>query len=218
MLNAFTNELPAKKQQFADNDPKKAAYDAAIKNMKEAFTAAEKNDWNAVNNAVSNSIFRINKSGVYDKSFEEYAGNFMRNISEFRKQPATTKPTDGGDQKYWDDKAKWQAGQKPDATTPAKPVGIPYRKDVEIAQQQLANMGGFDLGTSGRYGNGVDGKLGDKTRKALKQYNPNISPEQAIKELNRAYAAGPTPVKQELEDLPKPEVSTTPGVRKTWGV
>jgi hypothetical protein len=81
---------------------------------------------------------------------------------------------------------------------PPKPAsGIAYNKQVEIAQQQLANMGGYDLGTSGRYGNGVDGQLGQKTRDALKKFNPKATYEQAIRELVQKYNAGPEPVKSE---------------------
>lgn len=76
--------------------------------------------------------------------------------------------------------------QKPTPT----PQRLPVRKDVQTAQQQLVNMGGFDLGTTGPQGNGVDGQLGSKTIQALKKYNPNLDPEAAIKELNQKASGG----------------------------
>lgn len=129
--------------------------------------------------------------GIWDTALDSALANASTNAKALPAAPAA--PTSGT--------TPANNAAKP-ATTPAKPAGIPYRKDVEIAQQQLANMGGFDLGSSGRYGNGVDGKLGDRTRKALKQYNPNVGTEQAIKELVQKYNAGPELVKTEPE-VPK---------------
>lgn len=116
------------------------------------------------------------------------------------------------EQKYWDDKANYLAKNQP---TKSQPSRIPYNKNVEIAQQQLANMGGFDLGTSGRYGTGVDGQLGQKTIEVLKKYNPYLTPQQAIAELVKQYNAGPELPKEEAPPLPNAQ--QTPN-NKTWGV
>lgn len=158
----------------------------------------------------------------FDNTYLREANKVLAQIDTFSGQQTETAPAapaDGGEQKYWDDKAKWQAEQKP--ATP----GIPYRKDVETAQQQLANMGGFDLGTSGRYGNGVDGQLGQKTRDAFKQYAPGKNVEEVIKELVQKYNAGPEPAKEETPTpaeqiagpLPSVDEVYPTGAKPTWG-
>ena len=164
--------------------------------------------------------------GVMDQVLNDFRGNQIdgRQYSDIsaaaitKKQsipqatPTPTAPVNP-EQKYWDDKAKYQAQQNQPASTTSR---IPYNKNVEIAQQQLANMGGYDLGTSGRYGNGVDGQLGGKTIAALKQYNPQLTPQQAIAELVQKYNAGPEFPKEEAPPLPKPE-QTAQNAVKTWG-
>lgn len=71
----------------------------------------------------------------------------------------------------------------PQAPAPKAPAQQSSGGSVTVAQQQLRNMG-FDLGTTGPKGDGVDGQLGPKTIKALEQYNPYLEPQAAIKELN----------------------------------
>lgn len=99
-----------------------------------------------------------------------------------------------------------QSAKPAQPAQPAQPAhkAIPYNRNVEIAQQQLKNMG-YELGNTGRWGTGVDGQLGSKTLAALKQYSPKLTPWQAIKELIQKYNTPVQPAKQEAPALPKPQ-------------